>query len=113
VPAAVSLLSCLTESGPSPSEVGLERRWPTRLSETAVVLSLRRLIESGPPARDVSPQLAPEFGLSHIVECKRMRLEDGMPTTAIFGRAAHTPFGTVSQNDKLRIGRRVKEFVNA
>jgi hypothetical protein len=48
----------------------------------------------------------------YIVEYKRMSLEDGTSTTAIFGRAANTPFGTVSQEDKLRIGGLVKDLVD-
>lgn len=48
----------------------------------------------------------------YIVEYKRMRLEDGATTTAIFGRAADTPFGTVSQKDKHWIGRCVKGMIH-
>lgn len=48
----------------------------------------------------------------YAVEFKRMRLEDGTTTTAIFGRAADTPFGTVSQKDKHWIGRCVRDMVN-
>jgi hypothetical protein len=48
----------------------------------------------------------------YIVEHKRMRLEDGTPMLAVFGRAANTPFGTVSQKDQRWIGRRVKEMIH-
>lgn len=54
-----------------------------------------------------------ERGNPYIVEHRRMRLEGGASTTAIFGRAAQMPFGTVSQEGKRRIGRSVKEFVRA
>jgi hypothetical protein len=43
----------------------------------------------------------------YIVERKRMRLEDGTTMTAFFGQAAQTPFGTVSREDKLRLGARI------
>ena len=49
----------------------------------------------------------------YIVEYRRMRLEDGAPMLAVFGRAANTPFGTVSQEDKRWIGSRVKGFIHA
>ena len=42
-----------------------------------------------------------------------MRLEDGAPMLAVFGRAANTPFGTVSQENKRSIGSRVKGFIHA
>jgi hypothetical protein len=49
----------------------------------------------------------------YIVEHKQMRLEDGTPMLAVFGRAAEKPFGMVSQEDKRWIGSRVKGFARA
>jgi hypothetical protein len=49
----------------------------------------------------------------YIVKCNRMSLDDGTPMMAIFGLAAQTPFGSVSQEDKLRIGRLVVDLLEA
>lgn len=48
----------------------------------------------------------------YIVKYKRMSLDDGAPTLAVFGTAAQTPFGTVSQQDKFRIGGLVKGLID-
>jgi hypothetical protein len=49
----------------------------------------------------------------YIVKRKRMWIGDGASTTAIFGRAAQTPFGTVSLKDKRWIGSCVNELFHA
>jgi hypothetical protein len=48
----------------------------------------------------------------YIVKYKRVSLNDGTPMLAVFGTAAHTPFGTVSQEDKLRIGGLVRDLID-
>ena len=46
------------------------------------------------------------------VEFRRLGLPNGKSTVLVFGRAANTPFGTVSKRDKHRIGVTLKEFLH-
>jgi hypothetical protein len=45
------------------------------------------------------------------VEITRVRTGDGKSVWLVFGKAANTPFGTVSNIDKRRIGTAVKEHI--
>jgi hypothetical protein len=45
------------------------------------------------------------------VELTRLRMGNGSNTTLVFGEAANTPFGTVSNDDKERIGRALRSQI--
>jgi hypothetical protein len=45
------------------------------------------------------------------VELSNLRLPDGKETHLAFGKAANTPFGTVSNEDKRRIGEALKGYI--
>lgn len=45
------------------------------------------------------------------VKAKKVRVVEGKDTFIIFGRAANTPFGTVSNVDKRALGVRMKEYI--
>ena len=45
------------------------------------------------------------------VELAKLRVWNGSTTTLVFGKAANTPFGTVSNVDKERIGRALKSQI--
>jgi hypothetical protein len=47
------------------------------------------------------------------VEVRRIRATEGKDKYLVFGRAANTPFGTISNKDKQRIGIAVKEYLYA
>jgi hypothetical protein len=40
-----------------------------------------------------------------------LRLPDGRISSLVFARAAQTPFGTVSEPDKVIIGRAIKGYI--
>ena len=45
------------------------------------------------------------------VELSNLRLPDGKTTHLVFGKAANTPFGTVSNEDKRKIGEGLKLYI--
>lgn len=47
----------------------------------------------------------------YIVELIKLRVGNGSITNLVFGKAANTPFGTVSSIDKDRIGRALKSHI--
>jgi hypothetical protein len=47
------------------------------------------------------------------VELARLRLTSGKNATLVFGKAANTPFGTVSTIEKRNIGNKLKDYLNA
>jgi hypothetical protein len=51
-------------------------------------------------------------GNPYHVQTQSICVNEGKDTCVIFGRAANTPFGTVSNVDKGALGARVKEYIN-
>jgi hypothetical protein len=47
------------------------------------------------------------------VQVRRLRVIEGKDTHLVFGRAANTPFGTISNMDKQKTGIAIKEYVYA
>lgn len=47
------------------------------------------------------------------VQVRRLGVTEGKDTSLVFGRAANTPFGTISNKDKQKIGIAVKERIYA
>jgi hypothetical protein len=45
-----------------------------------------------------------------VVECAELEVRDGRTSTIVFGRAANTPFGTVSDAEKRRIGEAIGRY---
>ena len=46
------------------------------------------------------------------INARNVCVIEGKETCIVFGRAANTPFGTVSYDDKRKLGARVKELIN-
>jgi hypothetical protein len=47
----------------------------------------------------------------YIVELAKFGIGNGRSTSLVFGKAANTPFGTVSNVDKQKIGRALKRHI--
>ena len=48
----------------------------------------------------------------YLVKARKVRIVERKETFIIFGQAANTPFGTVSNKDKCILGARVKEYIH-